>query len=253
MYTYITDGSFEGLLTAVFESYANKAPVLDILHGMPTQMNFATEYKVISTDEQKAIRVYTGIQNKISDEAAQNVTLCWLSEMDGCGNWILRYLRKGFVEGANVDKLITHPWVRPVHVAAFKVGRETHRLLGLCRFKLTQKGFYQSIISPDHNQLTLLAPHFADRMSNQRWSIYDEKRDIAVIFDTQRWLIVPGNVARAMPSHPDEVKCQALWQRYFNTISIGSRMNPDLQRQMMPKRYWKNLIEIPNGLYRVPK
>ena len=41
----------------------------------------------------------------------------------------------------------------------------------------------------------------------------------------------------------DEEYYQKLWQGFFDNIAIKNRNNPGLQRQLMPKRYWKYLIE----------
>ena len=36
---------------------------------------------------------------------------------------------------------------------------------------------------------------------------------------------------------------QRLWKGYFDAMTIRERINPRLQRQMMPKRYWRFLTE----------
>ena len=35
-----------------------------------------------------------------------------------------------------------------------------------------------------------------------------------------------------------------LWRNYHSTINNPGRSNPDLQKQFMPKRYWKYLPEM---------
>jgi probable DNA metabolism protein len=41
----------------------------------------------------------------------------------------------------------------------------------------------------------------------------------------------------------EEAEFQILWKEYFNNITITERKNPRLQKQYMPVRYWKHLIE----------
>nr|WP_315988235.1 DUF4130 domain-containing protein [Desulforamulus aquiferis] len=36
---------------------------------------------------------------------------------------------------------------------------------------------------------------------------------------------------------------QELWKEYFKSTAIQGRKNPKLQKQFMPTRYWKYLIE----------
>ena len=37
---------------------------------------------------------------------------------------------------------------------------------------------------------------------------------------------------------------QYAWKTFYDTLSIDSRYNPELRRNFMPKRFWKNLTEI---------
>jgi probable DNA metabolism protein len=41
----------------------------------------------------------------------------------------------------------------------------------------------------------------------------------------------------------DEQLFQKLWKAYFKSLTIKERINPKLQRQHLPKRYWKYLTE----------
>jgi hypothetical protein len=41
----------------------------------------------------------------------------------------------------------------------------------------------------------------------------------------------------------DEEMFQELWKGYFKAMTIKERINPRLQRQHMPKRFWKYLTE----------
>ena len=47
----------------------------------------------------------------------------------------------------------------------------------------------------------------------------------------------------APTSHPTD-EWEDLWRLYHKTINNESRNNPDLQKQFMPKRYWKYLTEM---------
>jgi probable DNA metabolism protein len=42
----------------------------------------------------------------------------------------------------------------------------------------------------------------------------------------------------------DEFIFQEAWKIYHKHLSIKERYNPKLQRNFMPKRYWKNLTEF---------
>jgi probable DNA metabolism protein len=41
-----------------------------------------------------------------------------------------------------------------------------------------------------------------------------------------------------------EARSRALWKTFHRTVAIENRINPALQRQFMPARYWKHLTEM---------
>ena len=42
----------------------------------------------------------------------------------------------------------------------------------------------------------------------------------------------------------NEAQYQALWKEFYNTIAIKGRENPRCRMTHMPKRYWKNMLEV---------
>jgi hypothetical protein len=142
------------------------------------------------------------------------------------------------------------PDVRAVLAAACKVDREIERLKGFLRFTPLgggddggKNGFYLARCFPDHHVLSALAEHFTLRFGTRGWAIVDERRGIAL-------LRRPGEDARLVPAElfgsPDQAAddCEKLWRHYHKTINNESRNKPALQRQFMPKRYWKYLPEL---------
>jgi probable DNA metabolism protein len=249
---YVTDGSFEGLLSAVYDSwYRKEDKVLDILPGMPAQPDFLITYRPAATNEAKAEKVFDAIVNKISGDAARRVTLCWFSEEENAGRDILRYLRFCFAKGPVADEMVTHPAIKPVHDACGRVGFEAHRMMGLARFYRTKQDGYCAVIAPRHYILPLLAEHFAVRMPDERWLIHDRGRELTAAFEDGSWGIVPGRLMDAAKMHDDEDKYQQMWRRYFDAMAIEGRLNPNLQRHFMPKRYWKHLVERPGGVLKM--
>lgn len=243
-FCYVTDGSFEGLLTAIHEMYYSDDNVCDILHQHPKQLDFSIVYKQIDTDVIKANSVYCAIKSKISNRALNEITLTWLSELPYCGQMIVNYVKLGFEVGYKVDSMLTDKYVLPLHKAASKVSTEMHRMLGLCRFSKTAQNYYLCKITPDHNILTLIAPHFSARMPDRLWIIADTRRALAAIYDWEKWFVVSSHLSKNIPYSEDEKQCRILWKKYFDTIAIAGRRNPKLQKNMMPQRYWKNLTEF---------
>ncbi len=245
---YVTDGSWEGLLSAVYDSwYQREDNVLNILPALPTQPDFLITYKTIRTNEAKAEKVFEAMETKLSSQSSQRVMLCWYSEEHEAGRNILNYLRLGFATGPTVDEMVLHRFVRPVHDAADRVAFEAHRMKGLLRFHRTKQRQYCSVIEPDFYILPLLAEHFADRMPDVPWLIHDKGRQISAAYENGQWTLVAGRLVDTVQAHDSEDETQEMWRRYFDAMAIEGRMNPALQRRFMPRRYWKHLVENPTG------
>jgi probable DNA metabolism protein len=248
MINYIYDGSFEGLLTAIYEAYYRNKKPDKIIPTRDYMDNFLYSNIFIETDLEKYRKVYVSIQSKISALALENVYYAFLSEANEASTYVYEYLKLGFKIGKAVDLHLTDQRVLNVHKLAQKVTSERHRLLGLIRFKKIKGEVYYSSIEPDHNVVSILAPHFKDRLSDQRWIIHDIKRGIAAIYDKRNWVIEhiyskePGPINSNIVQEVD-IDFESLWKLYFRHISIESKKNINLQKQHMPKRYWCHLTE----------
>jgi hypothetical protein len=144
------------------------------------------------------------------------------------------------------------PSVLTVLNAAYKTSREIERLLGLLRFTPLDNGLYAARCAPDCFVLPALAEHFCLRFGDLPWAIIDEKRGLCLVrlageearlesFDSE--IVAP--IRSQLPSlsvSGDE--WEDLWRLYHHTVNIENRKNPELQRQLMPARYWKYLPEL---------
>ncbi|NBG88691.1 TIGR03915 family putative DNA repair protein [Isachenkonia alkalipeptolytica] len=238
------DGTFEGLLTVVFVCYLEKLRPTDIQVEGAVEKDFVSSYRFIKTEEEKADRVYRGIEEKISREALKNCYYAYLSQEASHSLRIYRYLRLGFQKGRDIDACITEDAVKNLHGLVQKVLREKHRMLGLTRFMELEDGTLYGKIQPKYNILGLIAPHFADRLGPERWMIHDEGRNLLVIGTQGSWLQREYNIDGALKLHQREAMFQSLWKEFHQSIAITERKNKKLQQQFMPKRYWKHLTEM---------
>lgn len=243
MLNYIYDGSFEGLLTCIYEAYYRHENPERIIPYEPAQFNMLDLNIKIPTDGEKASRVYNSILDKISSDALDNVYYAYLSEDPESGISIYEYLKLGWKMGARVDMFLSEDRVLKLHKIVQRVGAERHRMLGLLRFGECRDGIYYSQIEPDHNILQLIAPHFANRMADQNWIIHDIKRGLAAIYNMKGWVLTELELNSLPDMSSREAFYQSLWKQYFRSISIESRTNLRLQVQHMPRRYWSHLVE----------
>lgn len=243
MLAYIYDGSFEGLLTSVFEAYYHKEEPDVIVPERGLQQDLLMKYIHIRTDSVKSDRVFASIRSKISNKALQNVYHAYLSEEPDAATIIYRYLKLGWKMGSRVDLHLSDNTVFRMMDINRRLEFEVHRLMGFVRFRQMEGGIYYASLSPDNNVTELLAPHFAERLSDQRWIIHDVKRELAALYNTKTWIMSDFSVSDIPGATEDETKYAKLWKEFFNTLAIPSRTNPKLQRQLLPRRYWDHLTE----------
>ena len=133
----------------------------------------------------------------------------------------------------------------PADLGDYKVQHEIHRMMGLLRFTPNAEGEFIAKCAPDHFILPELSEYFTDRFGETPWSIIDEKRGLCL---RRR----PGVQAKIIPLEKEAAECsnqnkddwEELWKHYHITINNEDRYNPKVQKQFMPKRYWKYLPEV---------
>ena len=243
MKIYVYDGSFEGLLTAVYEAYYLKERPDKIISIEDYQLDLVSSFEFIETSSEKSDKVYNSILEKISKEALQYIYYVYISEFEEAGTVIYQYLKLGWKIGCSVNQHLLDPRVLKIHQISSKVTREKHRMLGLLRFQGAGELYYAEI-EPDYNIVGLIAPHFAERMSDQNWMIHDIKRGIAALYNRQEWVLIDVAEEDIPNLLNRETKYEELWRAYYKHISIPERKNPRLQKRCMPVRYWKHLTEI---------
>lgn len=243
MIVFLYDGSFEGLLTCVYEGYYNRVPD-HIYCDDQYKPHLLHEIEYIITDSEKAHKVGLAVIQKLSELYFHKIVNAFYSEDEEVGIKIFHALRHGFKHGPEVIMNEIHPHIAPVVDLSRAVGRETHLLVGLVRFQKLKGGVYYCQFSPTYNQVSLLAEHFANRLSDQLWVIHDIGRNIAVFYDKTRWYVNDFYGLASYELDDEELLYQSLWKTFHKHIAIKERINPTLQRSFMPKKYWKYLIEM---------
>ena len=241
---YVYDGSFNGLMSAVSESLSKKTVPENIIPEYYQRENLFGDYISITSDNSKSENLLDTVTRVMGDEALSNILHCYLSDAQNSGIIIYRYISFGLKAGRKVNMHITDDSVKPAIDLACKVKKEQHRMLGIVRFRLVENGLYYAAIDPDHNITGIIAPHFARRMADQNWIIHDTRRNLAVVYDKKNWRSVEIEINHNPEDSDLELFYSDLWRNYFKEITISERKNPKLQKQFLPKRYWKNLTEI---------
>lgn len=258
MLTYTYDGTFEGLLTVVFEAYERKAWPTAVGQCHLAQPSLFGQTVVIVSDGQKARRVWKGLQQKLSPNALRELYYTFLWEQADFEMVIFQYIKLVFDSDKNIEGNFAAPCVLQVQQAAKQVHREKHRMEAFVRFQKTADGLFYAPIEPDFNVLPLIITHFEKRYADQRWAIYDSKRHYGAYYDLHSVnFITLDATAEETPKmqHPgmqseEEEIYQKLWQVYFDYVNIPERKNPRLHLRHVPRRYWKYLSEKQPRIHR---
>lgn len=249
MAIYLFDGSFEGMLTSIYQATYDRDQDGQIMFSGLNQENLFSEIHNIETNRLKSDKVYEAIKSKISRETQEYIMYAFLSGDENIGTYTYQYLNFGWKAGNKLNMYLYDNRVKRIHDLSRKVKKEKHRMLGLLRFRRISLNYevYYAGFEPDNNITMLLAPHFAQRLADQNWIIHDLKRNMAALYNTREWIITDLVPSEIPPLGEDEKLYQSLWKEYYHSISIPERVNARLQRQMMPVRYWKYLTEKMEG------
>ena len=258
MLAYIFDCTIDGLLSAVFDAFfCHQQPEALIGEREALPMFCEETHKVVTTDE-KAGRVWAGLEKRLSQDAVRMITVSWLSETRELSLPLFRYLCKVFKQppGAKgFERNFADPDVLYVTNTARRVMRERLRMMQFLRFQKAKDGTYLGVVSPDHNVLPLIIDHFQDRFGDQPWLIYDAHRHYGYYYDKKETTRITFQDEEALPfnlsngqlneellSNNDRL-FQELWRTYFKAICIRERTTPKKQSGDMPRRYWKYMTE----------
>ncbi|MBP5776683.1 MAG: TIGR03915 family putative DNA repair protein [Prevotella sp.] len=266
MTVYTFDNTLDGLLTAVFDSFALHQQDVTLLAEGEQLPLFADEPHLVVTDGEKAARVWKGLEKHLSVSGLRVITVSWLSEERTLHQPLFNYICKVFRQptGApSIESNASDEDVLAVRNTCRRVLHEQLRMKQFIRFQKAKDGTYLGVVSPDHNVLPLVIDHFQDRFGDQPWLIYDAKRHygyyytptpphtgagsspIRITFEDEAAIpfnLENGKLDANLLSSDDQL-LQDLWRTYFKAICIKERMNPRKQLSDMPRRYWRYMTE----------
>ncbi|NOW06193.1 TIGR03915 family putative DNA repair protein [Clostridium beijerinckii] len=245
MKIYLYDDTFEGLLTSIYDAfYSNGSPPTSIYGKSQTNTPLLLGNIVeISTDINKFKKVKNAIINKINFLSLKKIYFAFLSNYEDKGIIIFNYLKIAFKLGPYVHDFLNLDVIRLVDNITKKVLNECHRFEGFIRFNQIEEKLLYSSIEPDNDILELIGDHFKNRFPREYFIIHDISRQKALIYNTNFYEIIDMDMEtyEKLKFHNDEYT--DLWKTYFKATTIQERKNLKLQCRMMPKRYWKHILE----------
>lgn len=250
----ICDGTVDGIFTAIYRAYDMRYGhefiqlVEQDTEGNARNYELFAEYVTIETDYELSAKVAKSVKQKISAEAYENCVRAALSDVEGRSDTIYRFMILGFHMGREVMNHLSNDVVIRMFAMNRQVGNEAHHMTGFLRFQEVGEGILLAIMRPKNHILSLIAPHFADRLNNENFMIYDEGRKVAAIHskNTEPVLMeMDQEMIRALDhSKSKQKEYEALWKTFYESISIKERENWKLQRNNLPLRFRGNMTEF---------
>lgn len=241
-FAYSYDGSYQGFLTCVYESYVNRE--LPVCFSTPEDPRISLyPERVVESHGEHGGRVYRSLSQKISKEAQRLVTEGFLTCMPERELRLYEFIRLGYQMGPSIMHALADERVSPVFRAVQHLGGEAHLLKGFVRFS-DQGGLLVAEIEPKNRVLPLLQPHFCARYSGEQFAIYDRTHKEALFHRPGDWAIVPMEDFQVTAPGEAELAYRRMWRRFYDTIAIESRENPRCRMSHMPKRYWATMTEF---------
>lgn len=206
------------------------------------------EYRDVERDPQKAAKVVESICSKLNEDIYEVVYKAALSQDRYRCDRIYRFLIYAFALGPGVVDMLQLPAVYEVFSMNRHIRGELDHMLGFTRFSQMKEGILLSRIGPKNDLTVLLAAHFADRMPQENWILYDCNRKKAAVHQAGGgWVMVKTDSAvwqERLEQETDEAVFEELWKTFHRTIAIKERENPRCQRNMLPLRFRKYMTEM---------
>lgn len=247
MLVYRYSGTLDGFLSVVFDSYTTRRRADDIIpFQSDAQLPLICEFVDVEDHVGHAERVENGLIRACGVDAIQHLLYGFASSDLDKAIILYRWVLCVFQYGTDVKQMYAHPDVLNFQRMESRVTLEFHHMLGFLRFRELSNGLLYAEISPDHDIMSFLMPHFVDRYPQESFIIRDVGRRLFGLYNGHEWMIEEQDKMFRVQFSDAEKMFSDLWKDYYQFVSIASRTNTRLRNNWMPRRYWHHLVEFVN-------
>lgn len=241
---YVYDGTLEGLLSAIFLAYQRKENPEDISSADTFNPRLGQRIIEVKTDIEHADRVRGGIVRVCGADTFEEIVQVSLSDEPDKGAIALQFVRYAMRRGSQTRFDVASPPVQRFSEIARSVRNERHLWQQFMRFSKTQGGVYVATCNPKASVVPLLMGWFSARFNVQPFVIFDEVHHIAGVSQDGQWSLVAARDFMPPPAACDDALYESAWKAFYDSVAIDARYNPELRASFMPKRLWKNIVEM---------
>lgn len=251
MIVYRCEDSLESVFTAIYMAYEerrNHGETLLTLSEEP--ILFAEDVWVVPCVE-KVRKVMRTLRSRFGDSDYFHLCQVLASADEEKVQAVYRTVVAGLAKGCHPNHLmdnLTDMWIHKAFTLSREVGREIDHLKGFLRFEELENKILYAEIGPKGNLVTFLMPHFSDRFPMENFVIYDANRRFFGVHPAGgQWYLLQGDGAEEISGFKrsaEEAVYQELFRQFCRTIAIKERINPTLQRNMLPLRFREYMVEF---------
>ncbi|MCL6273253.1 DUF4130 domain-containing protein [Muricauda sp. 2012CJ35-5] len=177
----IYDGTFNGFLTLIYQTFDNNWSISNIQKNTKASTELFSNTVYLKTDIALAKKVWFGI-NKRNHKAIKRIYYAFLSEQNQVEMVLFRYI--SYLMGKHLDGFELKTATENLDLLTAKVEKEKRRMEAFTQFQLTKERGETAHVSPRFNVLPLLSKHL--RMSNKgrEWQVFDDRRRYGIRYST---------------------------------------------------------------------
>lgn len=244
MEVYLYEEGFDNLLSLITKLIKEKRKPYDIKEVNSYQKNLLEEEIFLKiSNKQENIKE---IKRVVSNNIINSIYYVYLSNHPKKEIMIYTFLLVSLKYKDTVFYQRRLNCVNEVIKTVKRVKQEAHKLKGFLRFEETKNNIYYGKISPDNNVIEILSNHFQKRLKMDYWIIHDTKRGLFAIYDKKRVYFLSNQEIKNLnlEKNQKEIEIEELWKTFHQTVAIKERENKKCQQNFMPKKYWKNMLEM---------
>lgn len=238
----VYDKSFESFLTLVYEVYYKKLKPTKIVSKTPQEL-ILEEVFYIKIDEVKFQKVLKALKENFPSKHFQTILNIFMCDKEDFELHLLNFIILGFKD-INQLKNINNSSIFYIQNLEKKLFSTNHKMTGFLRFEELEDNTLYAKLESNYNLCYFLGKHFYKRLNNQKYIIHDINRKLAFIKNDE--FIGVQNVAsfEEPTLSKDEEKFKKLWNKFFKSVSIQSRKNEKLQKNLVPLLYRTYMTEF---------
>ena len=245
---YLYDNTLDSLLALIVELIKKRIVPFDIQTIENQENNLFTE--IIYLEIENISSNLQLLKKYITPKIYKSIYYVYLSNFKQKEILLYKFIKLALVYQEKVFYQRRSDTVNQVIRLGKQVANEAHKLKGFIRFQELENHCLYAKIAPTHNILFLITPHFQKRLKKENWLIEDENRKLYALYNLKQVYYINSNIEISIQTKitKTEEEMASLWKVFHQTIAIKERTNKKCQQNFMPKKYWKNMLEMEEEL-----